>query len=242
MASGKQQNVSLQPEEMAEEIYQCWKMGAVIACVRVRDKEDHAAMRYETFKKVVDFLHEGYPECDIIFRLITDCADDSEATGMPPIKNSEPEMNALTSGTVGWMHIGILSKYGDTDEKSDNAGGETAGCLKNNYPKVPLCFQFCMKCDNDGLMSNESLFFMKHTLTNVVPKSLWHSFCVGKDVMEAFTAGSNLQADMDLHTINRKEQLLESNKLLITRARQTIAAFSYEMVTSAESCAILGVN
>ena len=55
-----------------------------------------------------------------------------------------------------------------------------------------------MKCDNDSLISNESLFFMKHTLENVVP-------------------------------------MFESNKLLIAKARQTIAAFSYEIVTIAES-------
>ncbi|MFQ9388605.1 MAG: 3-keto-5-aminohexanoate cleavage protein [Coprococcus sp.] len=29
----------MQPEEIAEEIYQCWKIGAAVAHVHVRDEE-----------------------------------------------------------------------------------------------------------------------------------------------------------------------------------------------------------
>lgn len=60
-------NVPLQPEEIAEEIYQCWKIGAAVAHVHVRDEEGNDSMKVETFKKVIDLVHENHPDCDIIF-------------------------------------------------------------------------------------------------------------------------------------------------------------------------------
>ena len=49
-------NVPLQPEEISEEIYQCWKIGAAVAHVHVRDEEGNDSMKVETFKKVIDLL------------------------------------------------------------------------------------------------------------------------------------------------------------------------------------------
>ena len=44
-------NVPLRPEEIAEEIYQCWKIGAAVAHVHVRDEEGNDSMKVETFKR-----------------------------------------------------------------------------------------------------------------------------------------------------------------------------------------------
>ena len=55
-------NVPLQPEEIAEEIYQCWKIGAAVAHVHVRDEEGNDSMKVETFKKVIDLVHENHPD------------------------------------------------------------------------------------------------------------------------------------------------------------------------------------
>lgn len=62
-------NVPLQPEEIAEEIYQCWKIGAAVAHVHVRDEQGSDSMKVETFQKVIDLLHGNHPDCDIILNL-----------------------------------------------------------------------------------------------------------------------------------------------------------------------------
>ena len=62
-------NVPLQPEEIAEEIYQCWKIGAAVAHVHIRDKDGNDSMEVRIFKDVMDLLHENHPDCDIIITL-----------------------------------------------------------------------------------------------------------------------------------------------------------------------------
>ena len=49
-------NLPTQPEEIAEEIYNCWKEGAAVAHIHIRDKEENDSMEVETFKAVLDNL------------------------------------------------------------------------------------------------------------------------------------------------------------------------------------------
>ena len=62
-------NVPLQPDEIAEEIYQCWKIGASVAHVHVRDEAGNDSMKVETFRKVIDTLRGEHPDCDIVLNL-----------------------------------------------------------------------------------------------------------------------------------------------------------------------------
>ena len=58
-------NLPTQPDEIAEEIYRCWKAGAAVAHIHVRDENDNDSMKVETFKAVLDNLKNDYPDCDI---------------------------------------------------------------------------------------------------------------------------------------------------------------------------------
>ena len=103
-------NVPLQPEEIAEEIYQCWKIGAAVAHVHVRDEEGNDSMKVETFKKVIDLVRENHPDCDIIFNLTAAGGiANSEEARMAPFKTLKPEMASFDCGTMNWMHMGIFN-------------------------------------------------------------------------------------------------------------------------------------
>ncbi len=63
--AGKQQNPSLptQPEEIAETIYNCWKLGASIAAIHARRPDDAATCNPEIYRRINDLVRQ---RCDII--------------------------------------------------------------------------------------------------------------------------------------------------------------------------------
>lgn len=155
-------NIPLQPPEIAEEIYQCWKLGAAVAHVHVRDKDGNDSMEVGVFKEVIDTLRANHPECDIILNLTAAGGiANSEEARMAPFKTLRPEMASFDCGTMNWMHMGIfnnnpafLKKMGMTMQEvgvkpeievfDPGMIYDAAYYLKNGYLKAPLHFQFCM--------------------------------------------------------------------------------------------------
>ena len=45
-------NVPMTPEEISEDVYACWKAGAAIAHLHMRDDEGHGTMDKEKFRKI----------------------------------------------------------------------------------------------------------------------------------------------------------------------------------------------
>ncbi|MCX7978336.1 MAG: 3-keto-5-aminohexanoate cleavage protein, partial [Bdellovibrionaceae bacterium] len=60
--------IPLTPEEIADEIYACYKAGASVAHIHVRDDEGKASMSFEKFEKTVKLVRE---RCDIVINLTT---------------------------------------------------------------------------------------------------------------------------------------------------------------------------
>ena len=63
-------NVPIEPEEIAEEVYKCWKAGAAVAHIHCRNDEGRAAMEFPKFKKTVELIR-AHKDCDIIINLTT---------------------------------------------------------------------------------------------------------------------------------------------------------------------------
>ena len=64
-------NVPMTPEEIAEDIYACWKAGAAIAHMHMRDDQGNGAMDKNKFRRTVELLRDNHPDCDIILNMTT---------------------------------------------------------------------------------------------------------------------------------------------------------------------------
>ena len=257
-------NVPLQPAEIGEEIYQCWKIGASVAHVHVRDEEGKDSMKVEYFKAVVDYVHENHPECDIIFNFTAAGGiGNTEEQRMAPFMELRPEMASFDCGTMNWMHFGVfnnnppfLMKMGNNMQECGvkpevevfDIGmiHEAAWFLKNGYLKEPVHFQFCMGCAGGIPATIENVILMKNALKEAVPNSTWSAFGVGKGAMEvmyaAIAAGGNIRVGMEDNVVYKKGELAESNMQLIARARRVIEEFGYEVATPDEARQILGLK
>ena len=64
-------NVPMTPSEIADDVYACWKAGAAIAHLHMRDDNGNGTMDKNKFIETVNLIHERYPDCDIILNLTT---------------------------------------------------------------------------------------------------------------------------------------------------------------------------
>jgi len=256
-------NIPLQPPEIAEEIYQCWKIGAAIAHVHVRDEQGNDSMKVETFKKVIDILHETHPDCDIVLNLTAAGGiANSEDDRMAPFINLKPEMASFDCGTMNWMYMGVfdnnppfLTLMGkamlecgvkpEIEVFNPAMIHDAVHYLKEGVLKAPMHFQFCMGCAGGSPATAEDLLYMRNTLARVAPGSTWSAFGVGKGAMEimytAIAAGGHIRVGMEDNVVYKKGVLAESNMQLIARARRVIEEFGCEVATPDEAREILQI-
>lgn len=257
-------NVPTQPGEIAEEIYQCWKIGASVAHVHIRDEEDNDSMDVEIFRKVLETLKNNHPDCDVIINLTAAGGiANTEEGRMAPFKTLKPEMASFDCGTMNWMHMGVFNNNPPFLKKMGvemQAAGvkpeievfdpgmitDAAYYLKTGVLKAPLHFQFCMGCAGGIAATAENLIFMRNTLERTVPGSTWSAFGVGHGAMEimytAVAAGGHIRVGMEDNVMYKKGQLAESNMQLIARARRVIEEFGCEVATPDEARQILGLK
>lgn len=257
-------NIPLQPEEIAKEIYECWRIGAAMAHVHVRDEQGNDSMKVETFKKIIDILRDDHADCDIILNLTAAGGiANSEEDRMAPFIELKPEMASFDCGTMNWMHMGVfnnnppfLEKMGLEMQKAGvkpevevfHTGMiyEAQYYIAKGILKEPAHFQFCMGCAGGVTATAENLIIMRNTLREVAPGSTWSAFGVGKGAMEilyaAIAAGGNIRVGMEDNVLYQKGVLAKSNRQLIERARRVIEEYGCEVATSNEAREILGLR
>ncbi|MFP3153880.1 3-keto-5-aminohexanoate cleavage protein [Lachnospiraceae bacterium ZAX-1] len=255
-------NVPIEPAEIAEEIYNCWKEGAAIAHIHCRDHEGKAAMVFEKFEETVRLLR-AHKDCDIIINLTTSGGVNlKEEDRIRPFYELKPEMASFDCGTINWQHTTIfennpkfLEKLGtlmqEVNVKPEIEVFDTgmiynAGYyLKKEILKAPPHFQFCMGVAGGIKASTKNLVIMKDTLDEVVPDATWSAFGVGAGAMEtmyaAIAMGGHIRVGMEDNVLYRKGQIADSNMQFVARAKRIIEEYTCEVATPAEARQILGL-
>ncbi len=250
--------VPLQPEEIAEEIYQCYKAGASIAHIHVRDDEDKASMSFEKFEKTVKLVRE---KCDIVINLTTSGGiglDDD--VRMKPFIELKPEIASYDCGSMNWQHSTVfenspqfLEKLGIAMQENDVKpeieifdAGMVYNALyyyKKGILKGPLHFQFVLGVPGGMAATVENLVYLK----NLIPEdATWGAIGIGKQHLPILYAtlalGGNLRVGMEDNIFYKKGQLAKSNVEFVERTKRTVIEMGKEIATPAESRKILGLK
>lgn len=258
-------NVPMTPEEICEDIYDCWMAGAAIAHIHMRDENGNGTMDHNKFKSTVELLKERHPDCDIIINMTT--SGDiyaTDETRVQHIKNLKPEMASYDCGSMNWLNNALFINspsflemcgelFQETNTKPEievfDPGmiANAAYYLKKGVLKEPLHFQFCMGCANGIPGSVKNLVFMKEQADELIGKGkyTWSSFGVGHSAMEVMYAtvalGGNLRVGMEDNVMYKKGELAQSNRQFVLRARRVIEEYGLEIATPAEARVILGL-
>ena len=258
-------NVPMTPQEIADDVYACWKAGAAVAHLHMRDDEGNGTMDTAKFEETVNLIHTKYPECDIVLNLTTsgDIHADDEIR-VAHVKKLKPEMASYDCGSMNWLNSGLflntpkfltdcgllfqeLGVKPEIEAFDPGMIGNAAYYIKKGVLKTPVHFQFCMGCANGIAGSMKNLIFMKETADELVGKGnyTWSCFGVGHSAMEmlygAVALGGNIRVGMEDNVMYAKGQLAESNVQFIERAVRVIKEYGKEVATPDEARQILGL-
>lgn len=252
-------NVPVTPQEIAEDIYQCFLAGAAIAHVHVRDEEQKPSMKVEYFAQVKEGV-EAYKDCDIILNFTTSGGVIwTEDQRMEPALTLKPEMASFDCGSMNWQHNSVfnnnphfLERLGTELHRAGikpeievfNSGmiAEAKFYLKKGVLHAPLHFQCCMGVAGGAIATAKELMHMKELLPE---DATWSAFGVGKGSMEimytAIALGGHVRVGMEDNIKITKDRLAESNAQLVMRAKQAIELFGCEVAAPDEARRILQI-
>lgn len=256
-------NVPLQPEEIAADVYACWKAGAAICHIHVRDEDAKPSMSIEKFRETVRLIR-SHEDCDVVLNLTTSGGINlSEDDRCRPFFELKPELASYDCGSMNWQHaavfenhpkflerIGLMMQEVDVKpeiEAFDAGMIYNAGYyLKKGVLKAPLHFQFCMGVPGGIKASVKNLVFMKDIMDEVAPGSTWSTFGVGASAMEILYAGiamgGHIRVGMEDNVLYSKGVLADSNAQFVFRAKRLMEEFGCEAATPSEAREILGLR
>ena len=257
-------NVPMTPTEIADEVYACWKAGAAIAHLHMRDDEGNGTMNTAKFEETVGLIRSRYPDCDIVLNLTTSGdihADDD--IRVAHVEKLKPEMASYDCGSMNWLNSGLfinspafLERCGklfqelnvkpEIEAFDPGMIANAAYYLKKGVLVAPLHFQFCMGCANGIPGSMKNLVFMKETMEQLCPGSTWSTFGVGHCAMEmlygAVALGGHIRVGMEDNVMYAKGQLADSNVQFVERAARVIREYGNDVATPDEAREILGLK
>ena len=257
-------NVPMTPAEIAEDVYDCWKAGAAIAHLHMRDEQGNGTMDKARCGETVRLLWEKHPDCDIVLNMTTSGAlGASDEERMAHVQELRPEMASYDCGSMNWMHSGLflntpafleqlgrnMQEWGVKPEIEAFDPGMIANAqyyLKKGVLKGPLHFQFCMGCANGIPGSIKNLLFMKETMEQLCPGSTWSCFGVGHSALDMLYAavplGGHIRVGMEDNVMYSKGTLAESNRQFVERAVRVIREYGNEVATPDDARQILGLK
>lgn len=250
--------IPLTPKEIAEDVYECWKAGAAVAHLHMRDDEGNGTMNKEKFRETVELIRS---KCDIILNLTTSGdLNATDETRMAHLVELRPEMASYDAGTMNWAHSGIfmnhplfLEKLGHTMQEINvkpeieifDAGMfyNSMYYLKKGVLTAPLHFQFVLGAPGGTAATVENLVYLK----SLIPSDCtWSAFGIGAGHMPilyaAIALGGHIRVGMEDNVYYAKNRLAKSNAEFVERAGRLIKEFNKSVATPDEARKILGLN
>ena len=253
-------NLSITPQEIADDAYEAWKAGAAIVHIHVRNDDGSPSTDFAKYKETVDLIR-AKKDCDVCINITSSgSVDFGDEERIYPLQQLLPEMASYDAGTLNWQHRTIfenhprfLEKLGIALQKSNIKpeieifdGGMVHNALyylKKGILKAPLHFQFVLGAPGGLPNSIENLVFLK----NMIPEdSTWAACGIGKGhlpIMYATIAmGGHLRVGMEDNFMYKKGVLAKSNAQFVARAKRLIEEADLEVATPDEAREIFGLT
>lgn len=251
-------NIPLTPQEIADDAYACWKAGASVVHLHMRDENGIGTMNKDLFEETIKLIKEK--KCDVVINCTTsgdNRASDEER--MAHIKALKPEMASFDAGSFNWMPGGVFMNSPQFLEKLGNAMLEgnvkpefeifDAGMLgiveyykKKGILKAPLHYQFVLGVLGAMPATVENLLY----LVNKIPEgSTWSAFGIGKGhlpiLYTTLALGGNVRVGLE-DNVYMSKGVPATNVKLVERAVRAIKEIGKEVATPAEAREILGLK
>lgn len=253
-------NLSITPEEIAADVYECWKAGAAIAHIHVRNDDGTPSTDFMKYKETIERIR-AYKDCDICINITSSgSVGFGDEERIYPLQKLLPEMASYDAGTLNWQHRTIFENHPRFLEKLGNALIESnikpeieifdAGMIynaiyymKKGILKAPCHFQIVLGCPGGMTNTVENLVFLK----SLIPEgSTWAACGIGSGhmpiMMAAIAMGAHLRVGMEDNVMWGKGVLAESNAQFVKRAKDLLEINGLEAATPQEARKIYGLT
>lgn len=252
-------NIPLTPEEIAEDAYNCWKAGAAVVHLHMRDDKGFGTMDKEKFKKTIDLI-KGKTDCNVVINCTT--SGDNKASyeeRMAHLPYVNPEMASFDAGSFNWMPFGIF----DNSPQFLNILGEKMKELnikpefeifdsgfmnivkyygKKGVVEAPYHYQFVLGVLGGMEATVKNLVYLKDMLPE---GATWSAFGLGKShlpiMYSTLALGGHIRVGLE-DNVYYSHGELATNVKLVQRAVRVIKELGKEPATSDEARQILGIN
>lgn len=248
-------NLPITPREIADAAYDCFKKGASIIHLHVKDKDGNPSQDPAVFAECEKLIRE---KTDLIVQYSTGgSVGTSLAERAAPLKNN-PEMATLTTGTVNfgeevfyndWEVMETLAREMQIRGVKPEFEIFDAGMINNalqlakaGFVNEPIHFDFVMGVPGGIPASVKNLLFLAESLPL---RSSWTVAAIGRfelplSVM-AMIMGGHVRVGFEDNIYYSKNVLAESNAQLVERVARIAKELGREVAAPSESRAILGM-
>ncbi|HRV92011.1 MAG TPA: 3-keto-5-aminohexanoate cleavage protein [Anaerolineae bacterium] len=253
--------VPYSPEEIAQAAIDCWRAGAAIAHIHVRDPQTGAPeFRLDLFREVLERIRA---ESDMVVNLTTSGLhlSGSEAEiieqRLEPV-SLRPEICSLDVGSVNFRDRVFLNSpnWAETAARQMQAAGvkpeievfevghidQALDLIKKGLIDEPPWFQLCMGIKWGIAAMPENLLFMKSKLPS---QARWSVLGVGKQQLPMIALGillgGNIRVGVEDNLYLSPGVLAQSNAEMVAQAVNLVKHLQREVATPADAREILGL-
>ena len=253
--------VPYSPQEIAQAAIDCWRAGAAIAHIHVRDSQTGAPeFRLDLFREVLERIRA---ECDMVVNLTTSglYLSGSEAEiieqRLEPV-SLRPEICSLDVGSVNFRDRVFLNSpnWAETAARQMQAAGvkpeievfevghidQALDLIKKGLIDEPPWFQLCMGIKWGIAAMPENLLFMKSKLPS---QARWSVLGVGKQQLPMIALGillgGNIRVGVEDNLYLSPGVLAQSNAEMVAQAVNLVKHLQREVATPADAREILGL-
>ena len=258
--------IPLTPEQIAEDAYNCWKAGAAIVHLHMRDENDRPCVDIEKFRKSEELIKE---RCDIIVNMTTTGAFDEGSSIDPavfdkrvsPVYECKPEMCSYDAASMNWMAATPWAFQNPPEflDKLNKACIETGtlpeieifnpgmfGVIKWYVDRGQFpghChFQYVTGVQGGLPATPKSIFELETYRKEMFPDSTWSAFGISKGnlpcMYTALALGGGIRVGLE-DTGFYAKGVVANNEMLVQRAARVIKEFGAEPATPDEARAML---
>lgn len=250
-------HIPMTPEEIANDAFECYKAGAAVVHIHMRDDEGLGTMDKDRFGKTAELIKE---KCNVIINMTT--SGDHRATDeerMAHLIAHKPEMASFDAGSFNWTPAGVFMNTPEFLEKLaqvmidnnvkpeleifDSGMAHNANYyMKKGLIKTPAHYQLVLGVLGAASATVEDLVYLKRLL----PKdATWSAFGIGKAhlpiMYTTIALGGHIRVGLEDNVYYSKDRLA-TNVEFVERAARVIKEADKGVATSDEARQILGLK
>ncbi len=224
-------NLPITPAEIAEAAYDCYRFGAAIVHLHVRNDDQTPTQSADVYRETIDLIKE---KCDLIIQVSTGGAVGMSADERLQPVYLQPEMATLSTGSVNFgddvfmnppqyleQFARAIQEQGVKPEIEAFDVGMINNALqlvKKGLVSKPLHFDFVMGVPGGIPASVKNLL---HMAESIPPGSTWTVAAMGRHELPLSTAaiimGGHVRVGFEDNIYYSKGVLAESNAQLVER-------------------------